>query len=130
MIVDLKLDSLVLPSELIWQDEMEWTTVRASTKRTVQGKNIIRENSVPSESGRPITLISDYAWISRSDVLTLQSWESVIGKQMALQMHDGRLYVVRFRHWDLPAMNAELVYPNAYPTSTTQYNLMLKLSVI
>ena len=124
------LDTLTLPGELIWADEYTWGQVRSSVKRTVQGRVIVRENTVPGEAGRFITLESNNAWIQQVDLKTLREWLDTPDKEMLLTLHDSRTFTCRFRHWDSPCIESSLLLPTAYNDDNTYYKLTLKLMVI
>ncbi len=124
------LEGLQLPNEMVWIDEFEWSKVKATTKRTIQGKFIVQEGQVPSDAGRSITLASDDAWIERDDVQTLQEMSNIPGRELLLTMHDGRTYLSRFRHWEESPFSAELLINTAYPNNETHYKLTLRLAVV
>lgn len=124
------LDSLEMPDELYWIDEHTWSSIKATTKRTIQGKHIVLTTKAPSDAGRTITLSSDDAWATRTVVETLFDWSNELGKELFLQMHDNRTYLCRFRHWDIPCVQADMVVPTAFPTADTLYKITLKLAVI
>jgi hypothetical protein len=123
------LEGMQLPDELMWIDEFEWSDVKATTKQTIQGKFIVQEAKVPSEAGRHITLSSDDSWITRNDVLILQEMTNDTGRQFLLSMHDGRTYLCRFRQWDMPCIDVEMLIQTAYPDVKTQYKITIKLAV-
>ena len=123
------LDSLTLPDELIWIDEYAWQKVRVNEKLSLSGVRNVFENKLPSYSGRPITLTSDYAWIKKSDLNTLYSWAEILDKDMTLKLHDLSEYTVRFRHIEQPVIEAEQILNTAFISSDTYYNLAIKLEV-
>lgn len=118
------LDTLTLPNECIWQDEHTWQAVTASMVRTVQGRPIFYSQAVPDESGRPITIGSENAWMTRANILTLQGWSEEAGKSMTLTMHDSTARTVYFRHWEQPVVEVSMVHPIAFPGSTYKYRLL------
>jgi len=124
------LDGFELPEEMIWIDEFAWSTVKATTTRTIQGKHIVRESQVPDNAGRLITITSDNAWATREDVIILRDMTDDPLRELALVMHDLTTYQCRFRHWEDPCFSAELVLPLAFPDDETLYNINLKLSVV
>ena len=128
--MSITLDGLVLPEELRWVDEFEWDSVQASAKRTLGGKLIVQESSIPGEQGRPVTLNSEDAWIERSDLIILLGWVSVPSKQMTLILNDARTFTTRFRHWDKPVLPSPQVVETAFPTDTTLYKLFMKLVIL
>lgn len=122
------LDSLALPDDLLWQDEFDWSPVLGNKGRTLQGRLTIQTTAAPDASGRPITLGNEHAWITRADLLTLQSWASEPDRRMALTLHDGSTRTVLFRHWDAPVIEATAVLDYADPDDATLYRLLaLKL---
>jgi hypothetical protein len=125
----LKLDTVELPYEMNWIDEFSWASVSAAQSRTVGGKQIIEESQTLSVAGRPITLSSDNAWMVYSDALILRAWADELNKTMALTMHNGSIYQVRFRLWEPPAVQWVPLINKANLTSTDQGVLSLKLIV-
>lgn len=124
------LDTLTLPASAVWQDELEWFAVVGTMEQSINGKLFIQETQV-QESGRPITLGSDEAWMSRADVLTLQSWAGEAGKRMTLTLHDGTSRIVAFRVPDSPVVSVSPVVNYANPGGTAKYILnALKLVVV
>lgn len=124
------LDGMNIPEELRWVDEFGWASIKASTKRTVQGKFIVQQSPVPSDSGRNITLMSDNAWADRATVLILRNWTDELDKQLGLQLNDGRSFLCRFRHWDMPCLEADDLIESAFPNDDTLYKVTLKLAVV
>jgi len=125
------LDSLTLPDDCLWQDEFDWCGVMGSQFMTLQGRVVLYETSIAYESGRPITLGDDDAWITRADLKTLQSWAGDRDKRMSLTLHDGRNYTVAFRHSDSPIVEWQQVLDTADPNDVDVYRLLaLKLVVV
>ncbi len=124
------LDTLELPSELIWIDEFSWNQVNSFMKRTIQGKVVLSESNKQSQGGRLITLQSEDAWILRSDLIILREWTDVINKQMDLTLHDGTVFTTVFRLWETPCITATPIINTAYPDNDTNYKLTLKLMVL
>ena len=124
------LDSLILDPEGRWTDEFEWAGIKARTVRTLRGKFIVSETILPSEKGRPLTLTGEDNWLSRNDLETLYSWAQVLDKHMSLSLNDGRVYTVRFRHWEPPVVTATMVNDTAFHSTETQYKITLKLAIV
>lgn len=124
------LDALTLPPDLLWQDEFAWTRTSGSAQRTVSGRLVSMAAAAPGDSGRPITLGNDHAWILRSDLKVLQEWAGFPGREMLLTLHDGASFLVLFRHWDAPIMETAPVVDYADPDDATLYRLQaLKLVI-
>ena len=119
-----------LSEELRWIDEFAWASIKASTKRTVQGKFIVQQSPTPSDSGRNITLSSEQAWVTRTTLLQLRQWSDELDKQLVLQLNDARTFLCRFRHWDMPCIEGGDIIESAFPTADTLYKLTIKLAVI
>lgn len=122
------LDDLTLPPDLLWQDELEHGRTTAARRRTLQGRLVLHVAAWSSDSGRPLTLGNEHAWISRADLLTLHAWSHEPGRQMALTLHDGRTFSVLFRHWDAPVLETEAVTPMTWYEDADMFRLLsLKL---
>jgi len=125
------LDGLTLPPELLWQDELAWTPVAASAKRTLQGRLVVHAVAGADESGRPITLGNEHAWIGRDELLQLQGWAAELERVLELRLHDGSLRRVCFRHWEPPVLEAAMLFPVADPAGGERYHLnALRLVVV
>lgn len=122
--------TLELPDELIWEDEFSWGGIEASMLKTIQGKVIILQQAVLSQEGRPITLTSDNAWITREVLDNLFEWSCALEQPLILTMHDTSTIPCRFRHWEKPVIVAAPVVPTAFHDASTYYNLTLRLSIL
>ena len=123
------LDSLILPDELIWLDEFNWNPIRTEQKITLSGKRNLFESILANESGRPITLSSDNAWIDRQDLIELFALTKIKNQIMSLTLHDNSEYQVRFRHIESPVIVYEPLLNTAWTDSNTIYVLTLKLEI-
>jgi len=127
---NITLDTVTLPYELIWVDEYSWTSIVSESERTLQGVNIVESNQFAGQSGRPITLKSDQAWITKSDLTTIHTWAKTLNKEMTLTMHDSTSYTVRFDHDSGEPIEVEPVKQIAELADTDEYILTLKLLVV
>lgn len=75
-----------LPPELYWVDEFDWTAVKGNHKRSCTGSLMVLQSI--ANGGRPITIgaKSDMNWTPRHTVEKLQSWASVVGMEIEVQM--------------------------------------------
>jgi hypothetical protein len=125
----MQLASVILPDEMVWVDKYQWSKIKSSAKRTLEGKLHMRESLLPSDAGRPITLESDFAWASQSVVDSLQTLSQLLGNIMTLTFNDNSTIQVKFRHWEPPVLSATMVVDTAFPTVDTLYKISLRLMV-
>jgi len=124
------LDTIILPDEMQWLDEFEWSPVRTLQQYTISGTMIRQESQISGQKGRPITLGGDNAWITRQTMLSLMALAWQPWQVMALSMHDSRIFTVGFAHPSPPVLVVEPVMDTAYPEASTLYKLTLKLQVV
>lgn len=74
--------SVVLPDDMQWVDEHQWTPLVVQTAYTLTGSLVVEPHA--KQAGRPITLRSPEraVWVTRSTVETLRAWASVPGVSM------------------------------------------------
>lgn len=91
---------IVLPPELLWTDEFDWSPVEVTTEFSVSGALLMQKGT--KLAGRPITLKSpakDSGWIDRIVMADLLSWSGTASKKMRLYLekpNDTRNFVVEF----------------------------------
>jgi len=125
------LDGLELPYELLWSDEFAWTGVSASAQYSLQGVQHVQKSSSASGQGRPITLTSPDAWITRADIETLYAKSAdAETESMLLTLHDGRTFNVIFRQWEPPVIEATPIMKMANPETNEEYIVSIKLVTI
>jgi hypothetical protein len=85
---------LALPDNLLWEDELAWDPVRQSRSHALDGALLIEEWA--RQAGRPITLSggSGWSWMTRADVLALQTLIAPAGVELTLTLHDAREFSV------------------------------------
>lgn len=125
------LDTLELPDEMMWYDEQEWSNLKSAIRYTLQGKMVMENSLILASKGRPITLGSLSAWITKEDLDTLRGWSQIVNHQMSLTMHNSNVYIVGFRLWESPVITVENMHQTAFPANDTLYRLTeLKLAVV
>ncbi len=126
----IKLDDLILPDDLVWVDETDWTPVAQSEEYFLAGSLGV-QTSVRL-SGRPMTLTrrNGEVWASRTLILSLMALAAEPGKEMTLTIHDGRVFKVMFRHSDGPPLVAEQVIEYHDPPDWAYYTLALHFFII
>lgn len=116
----LTLDSLLLPDDMIWGDEFDFSPVGQTITPTLTGALIIEESALPT--GRPITLKGVG---TRALVKQLKALESLINHQMPLIMLDGIQRTVVFKRPGVVAVQLDAEY--ADPDDSDPYNITLNL---
>jgi len=99
------LDTITLPDDLEWEDEIIWNPIVQTVERGVTGALFIQESALVK--GRPITLVgtSDMGWITRSVIDALIIKRDTIGLKMDLIIGTGtkqRTFKVMFRQGETP----------------------------
>ncbi len=122
-------ETLALPADLQWQDEMDWNAVaQAAPQRTLSGALVIQQGT--KLNGRPVTLAGDWAWHRRSDLLRLREWGDVPELVMTLAHPDGRSFDVIFRLHEKQFAKAEAVAFCAPETDDTPYLATINLMTV
>lgn len=122
-------ETLALPADLQWQDEMDWNAVaQAAPQRTLSGALVIQQGT--KLNGRPVTLAGDWAWHRRSDLLRLREWGDVPELVMTLAHPDGRSFDVIFRLHEKQFAKAEAVAFCAPETDETPYLATINLMTV
>lgn len=100
-----------LGERLIWTDEHAWQPPEMALDRGTLGDLHVHVRA--RTSGRPITLkgVDSNAWISRANVLTLQSWAALPGEVFTLRLR-GLDRPVMFDHSREPAVDAAPIWPH------------------
>lgn len=89
-------ESITLPQDMRWRDEFEWNAVhQTAPEYTLSGSMIIQQGI--KQTGRPITLTGDWAWLDLKTIRTLSSWCDVPELKLQLMHYDGRVFQVAFR---------------------------------
>jgi len=97
----MQLDSIILPDELEWVDEVSWSPIEQKLDYSVTGSLLIQSSE--KQAGRYITLQGkpESGWIDRptlESLLTLRDSNAT----MTLLLSDGRSFSVKFRYSDTP----------------------------
>jgi len=116
------LDSITLPTDLIWIDEYAYSPVKQSINTAVNGGLIIE--AAAALAGRPITLQGgdDYAWASKATLELLRLKQATPGLVMSLGLL-GVTYSVIFAQ---PGITAKQVIDYSNPASEDWYAVTLK----
>ncbi len=118
------LNSIELPDDTIWQDEFDWTAVAQSVETDITGGLVVEHTA--GLSGRPVTL--HLGWINRStleDIETLR--DDPDQPVMVLNLSDGRMLNVLFRHYDGVPIEAMPVIERPFYIEEDIFDVILKL---
>lgn len=102
--------AIALPPDLLWMNEMQWSSVGQSKERSITGALIV--DVVPKVAGRPVELkgVQNSAWISRDELKALRAAAAVPGGRCVLSWN-GESHAVIFDHGDSDASAAVTAEP-------------------
>ena len=115
--MNVTLNSVLLPDDLVWSDEFEWAPVEQVVTPTLSGALLVEETAKPE--GRPLTLSGH---CSRAKVL-----EAQVAQLMTLTLLDG---VARTVVWRRPGVVATPLVEMADPEGGDPYALTLNLTEV
>ncbi len=123
------LDAIVLPDDIWWSDELDWSPVEQKTEYSLEGALLIEESI--KQKGRTITLAGseDRAWVPRSTVLDLMDLAAIPGTEMVLTF-GSRTFNVMFRRGDGLPVEARPIFAISPPADEDWYTLILRLMEI
>jgi len=129
MIITDGANSVTLPDDLDWTDELSWSPVQQSAEPSITGATIVQIQA--RQSGRPITLEgTDTRYVSGAGVAQLHAWSQAPGQELALTLR-GVSRAVIFRHHDAPAFTAREIFGRVPTLDASQsYEITLKLMEI
>lgn len=122
-------EEVTLPNDLLWQDEFNWTPIRATNTYTLSGALVIEQGK--RLAGRPISLEApqpDMAWVSRGLAQTLKEWSERLNRRFLLTFEyptDTRQFLVVFDCSTEP-IGAETVRGFASHASDHEFRISLK----
>lgn len=106
-------EELLLPNDLWWSDEFEWSSVTAAHEYALDGTLIVEQ--AVKQAGRPITLKqpdSTMAWISRSTLQKLKQWADIQDARFTLKFEyeqDKRVFTVIFDNRSSPLSGSPVI---------------------
>lgn len=109
----ISLDSIILPDDLTWIDEIQWTPVMQAVEYSATGALLIQEST--KLSGRQITLTGaqNMGWITRAMVDALVVKRDTVGLEMTLTI-GGSTKNVMFRQGENPVDVAPVLDGNFF----------------
>ena len=120
--MNVTLNSVLLPDDLVWRDEFEWAPVEQVVTPTLSGALLVEETAKPE--GQPLTLSGH---CSRAKVQELKVLEAQVAQLMTLTLLDG---VARTVVWRRPGVVAMPLVEMADPEGGDPYALTLNLTEV
>jgi len=122
---EVKIDDLILPDDLVWIDEFEYSDIAQSQKRTLNGALIINESA--KVKGRSITIDSVGAvWVTRSKIQALKDMNDTLNGIFTLTFHE-RSYLVKFNKSSGSAITVKQVVECSDPNEDSPYTVTIRL---
>lgn len=102
----IKIDTLILPPEMIWSDKLKYQAIYQSSAITLGGKTLIQ--ALPSVNGRPITLVATerQGWLTTAQVEELLALSEVPNATYSFEYYDFTS-TVAFKHHEPPAVEMQ-----------------------
>ena len=120
--MNVTLNGLLLPDDLIWRDEFDWAPVEQVVTPTLTGALLVEETDKPE--GRPITLVGH---CPRATVLSLKVLEAQVAQLLTLTLLDG---LQREVFWRRPGVVATPLIEMADPEAGEPYALTLNFTEV
>ncbi|MBF0192106.1 MAG: hypothetical protein HQL99_13345 [Magnetococcales bacterium] len=107
-----RLGDVILPPQIQWMDQFEWSPVSQEVGRTLGGGLVSWD--LPLDGGRPITLEAQtpVAWLTMEQVVAIQALSAQPGAVFGLEW-GSEFFSVMFRHRDAPSVAFRPLWPNA-----------------
>jgi len=99
----IKIGNLILPSDLIWDNEYDNIRVIAARERTLTGENVTFMQQVQDGLNIDLVAYSDSGWMTREQVDALYSMSQDVNAVYELIYHTAT-FNVRFRFEDAPVI--------------------------
>ncbi len=127
--MSIQLDSVILPTGLIWSDEHVAQSVAQSARRALDGSLVVTYASL--QKGREITLESreDSGWLAKTQVDALRLLADSPGGVYTLTLR-AIAYQVMFRHHTPPAFEAVPLFPFVNPQPGDRYLAVIRLITV
>lgn len=124
------LDTVELPGQMFWSDEIEWSPVQQEEGYSVTGSLLLDVSE--KLAGRPVTLGGrDYTcWVPRSTVLALTALAAIPNRTMALTLEDGRTFQVKFRYKDDKPVEGKPIQDQVPIPDDAWYTLTIRLIIV
>lgn len=118
--------TIILPDDLEWVDEYNWSNVQQDVQQTMGGGLVISESI--NIAGRPLTLESgENVWVNKSVIDALMVLVNTIDKTYTLTLPDAREFTVKFDRTNGNPVIAEPVWRQTVQPTDAPYLLKLTL---
>lgn len=117
------LGSIVLPDDILWTDEYQWSGTRQNLERSLGGRLFVQHGSV--SKGRPITL--NCHWLTRATLDQLEAARDIPGATLLLTLPDARVFSVVFRHHEGEPIQATPIIDYPIYDADDVFTVTLKL---
>lgn len=113
--------TITLPDALVWSDEMEWSSVVSTVEYSATGALFVQSGQ--KLKGRSITLtgVPGLTWITRTDLITLNTWKNVLDAEFELVINTVT-YDVMFRNQEI-AVEVSPVVPYNHRDSNALFQI-------
>lgn len=123
--------TILLPPDMYWVDEFDWSPIRQQRDTSLTGAALI-QTSEPEE-GRPLTLKSgrDCAWLTRAQLLALKELQETLpAVPFEVELGDGRTFTALFDSTEQKPIETEAIQPGKEPAAEDSYIATLKLIIL
>ena len=125
--MSITLDGIVLPIDLVWSDELNWSPVVQKQANSLTGSLIVQE--AKKLKGRTITLsgAADSAWITRSVLDDLKLKSDVPNLVMTLSYYGTDYFVMFNRSGNKSPVESRQIVDTVNPDVDHRYSVTLTL---
>ena len=107
-----KLGDLVLPSDLVWENEFSANNVLTNIDRAINGDMVIFEQYASDGLNIDLVAYEDSGWLTREQVEQLYAMSQQANAVFVLEYHNS-IFTVRFRHEDAPVLELDKLISTA-----------------
>jgi len=121
----IKLETIQLPDNMVWQGRHNNLSIGAVTRRALDGTLVIHEAELGNQN---IDLVAaqNSGWLTHAQVLALRNLAKSAGASYTLE-YEGDIITVRFRHEDSPVLDVTPLIPRPNPQDSDYYYGTIKL---
>lgn len=120
------LDGITLPDDLVWSDEHNWSPVRQSIDKSLNGALIVQESA--QLKGKFITLVGDQTvWVTKATLELLEVKANTPNLTMSLDYWGTVVNVIFLRSGDKSPIQSKQIVELANPDNDHIYSIVIKL---
>ena len=113
--------------DLYWSDEFSWNASGYIVKPTIGKKVSVTSSKMLGNSGRPLSLVSKYAWLTREQVVALKNLFDTVQDHLSVKLHDDRIF---FAVPTGEGFRATPLSEDPLPGIKALYNININLTII